>query len=64
MKLFKGSRDKWFVLTNNAKEKKQLFKTIPKRDPVATYFHPDGTREWQYPVSVKEADKVNYGQIC
>lgn len=59
MKIAKSSHTEWFIITENAKEKRELFKIIGKREPSAVYYHPDGRREEQFTVTTKEVDLVN-----
>lgn len=59
MDIFKGDHTHWYVIAENAKEKKQIFKLIGKRNRTAIYFHPDGRKTEQFPITVKEADILN-----
>ncbi|PWA11092.1 hypothetical protein DCC39_10360 [Pueribacillus theae] len=59
MKVFKGARLKWFVVTENTSEKRELFKLIEKREPNAVYYYPNGERHEQFLVTSEECDLIN-----
>lgn len=59
MHIFRGSKDIWFVITENSKEKKKLFELIPRRNPAVYYYHPQGQRHEQFQITPQEADLIN-----
>lgn len=59
MKLFKSSHTQWYVVVEARAEKRKLFNIIPKRNPDAIYFHPDGKRQEQFAISTEERDLIN-----
>lgn len=59
MEIVKSSRTEWFIITQNAKEKRKVLKIIGKREPSAVYYYPDGRKEEQFTVTPKEVDLIN-----
>lgn len=59
MELFKGNHKIWFVIVENAAEKRQLFELIPKRNTAVYYYHPNGKKREQFVITPEEADIIN-----